>query len=140
MHSAVGDLAADLDVTPGPDDVELLWARSTLVAASAAGGAEAPVGPVSTDFRDLDAFRAQTEAVRRLGFWGRACIHPAQIPAANEVFVPSSERVAGARDVLARLEAADRDDSGVTLDADGRMIDEAVARTARRLVARAPAE
>ena len=40
------DLSAELGVTPGDDGVELLYARSKLVVASAAAGIDAPTGPV----------------------------------------------------------------------------------------------
>lgn len=128
------DLSADLGVTPSPDGRELLWARSQVVAASAAAKIDPPIAPVSTDFRDLDALRASTEALRRLGFWGRACIHPAQIPVVHEVFTPTEEELARARDVVARHEEALASGSGVCLDASGRLIDEAVVRSARRLL------
>jgi citrate lyase subunit beta/citryl-CoA lyase len=136
MHLGEVDLAADLGVDPGPDDLELLWARSVVVSESAAEGLEAPLGPVSTEFRDLGTFRAGTQAIRRLGFWGRACIHPAQVDVVNEVFSPTSEELAWADDVTARLAAAERAGSGVAVDAAGRMIDEAVARRARRVLDR----
>lgn len=74
------DLAADLGLAPAPDDSELLYARSRVVTASAAAGLQPPVAPVSPDFADLDGFRAGTERLRRLGFVGRAVIHPAQVP------------------------------------------------------------
>ncbi|WP_187281312.1 CoA ester lyase [Nonomuraea sp. C10] len=125
------DLRADTGVTTGPDERELLWARSQVVFASAAAGISPPVGPVSTDFRDLDALRASTEAIARLGYAGRACIHPAQIAVVNEVFTPSAERVAWARDLVERFEASG---SGVLLDSAGRMVDEAVVRQARRVL------
>ncbi|WP_106398851.1 HpcH/HpaI aldolase/citrate lyase family protein [Actinocorallia populi] len=128
------DLAADLGVTPSPDGRELLWARSQTVAASAAAKIEPPIAPVSTDFRDPDALRESTRALRRLGFWGRACIHPAQIPVVHEVFTPTEEETARAEDVLARYEEALAAGSGVCLDARGRLIDEAVVRSARRLL------
>ncbi|WP_027343190.1 HpcH/HpaI aldolase/citrate lyase family protein [Hamadaea tsunoensis] len=133
MQLGEADLAADLGVTPGPD--ELLYARSHVVAVSAAAGLAPPLGPVSTDFRDLDRLRESSESLRRLGFQGRACIHPAQLPAVHEVFTPSAEQVAAAQDVLDRLAAAG---GGVAVDAHGRFIDEAVARSARRLLALAP--
>ncbi|MEO3783797.1 CoA ester lyase [Actinocorallia sp. B10E7] len=128
------DLAADLGVTPSPDGRELLWARSQVVAASAAAKISPPIAPVSTDFRDLDALRESTEALRRLGFWGRACIHPAQIPVVHEVFTPSEEELAKARDIVARYDEALTSGTGVCLDASGRLIDEAVVRSARRLL------
>ncbi len=127
------DLRADLGVTLGPDERELLWVRSQVVLVSAAVGIAPPIAPVSTDFRDLDALRASTQALARMGFVGRACIHPAQVATVNEVFTPSDESVAQARALLEALAAAG---SGVALDARGRMIDEAVARQARLVVAR----
>ena len=77
--------------------------------------------------------RGVHRALARLGFVGRACIHPAQVAIANEVFTPSEDRVEWARDVLTRLEAAG---SGIATDAQGRMLDEAVARQARLVLSR----
>ncbi|MGW3616212.1 HpcH/HpaI aldolase/citrate lyase family protein [Micromonospora arida] len=129
------DLRADLGVTLGPDERELLFVRSQVVLASAAVGIEPPVGPVSTDFRDLVALRESTTALRRLGFVGRACIHPAQVAVVNEVFTPAPDEVATAADLVARFDAAVRDGVAVCLDAQGRLVDEAVVRSARRLLA-----
>ncbi|MEV6968248.1 CoA ester lyase [Hamadaea sp. NPDC051192] len=128
------DLAADLGITPGPDERELLAVRSHVVLASAAAGIDPPVAPVSTNFRDLDALRDSTFALRRLGFSGRACIHPAQLPIVHEVFTPTAQEIAAAADLVARFDAAQASGSGVCLDAAGRMVDEAVVRAARRLL------
>lgn len=119
------DLAADLGITSSPDELELMFARSTVVHASAAAAIAAPIGPVSVELRDLDAFRVSTERLARLGFVGRACIHPAQVAIANEVFTPSPETVDRARALLEGF------DGGVGVDADGRFVDEAVLRRAR---------
>lgn len=127
------DLRAELGVSLGEDERELLFVRSQIVLTSVAAGISAPIAPVSTEFRDLDAFRRSTEALARLGFVGRACIHPAQVEVCHEVFTPSAERVVWAEEVLAALGAAG---SGIALDAQGRMIDEAVARQARSVLAR----
>ncbi|WP_436529454.1 aldolase/citrate lyase family protein [Actinoplanes sp. HUAS TT8] len=129
MQIGEADLAAELGVSPGEDERELLFARSAVVLASAAAGIEPPAAAVTTDFRDLDALRRSTRALKRLGFRGRACIHPAQIPIVHEVFTPSEPEVAAARDLVARFEAAG---GGVCLDARGRMVDLAVVRDARR--------
>nr|BFE78220.1 hypothetical protein GCM10020093_008210 [Planobispora longispora] len=128
------DLRADLGVEPGPDERELLWARSQVVLASAAARIAPPLGPVSTDFRDLDRLRASTLALRRLGFRGRACVHPAQIAVVNEVFTPTGEELERARRLVERFEASG---TGVVLDDAGRMVDEAVIRQARRTLAAA---
>jgi citrate lyase subunit beta/citryl-CoA lyase len=125
------DLCADAGIEPGADERELLFARSSVVLASAAAGIEPPVAPVSTDFRDLDALAASTRSLRRLGFFGRACIHPAQLPVANQVFTPTRAELDAAADVVSRHAAAG---GGVAVAVDGRMIDEAVVRWARRLL------
>ncbi|OZF53806.1 CoA ester lyase [Rhodococcus sp. 14-2470-1b] len=125
------DLAADLSIEPGDDGRALLFARSQVVVASAAAGLEPPLAAVSVEFRDTDAFAADTVELRRLGFRGRACIHPAQVAPARDAFVPTSEAVQEAEEIL---EALARATSGVGVDKNGRLIDEAVARSARRVV------
>ncbi|MEV0562990.1 CoA ester lyase [Dactylosporangium sp. NPDC050588] len=128
------DLRAELGVTLGPDERELLFVRSQVVLASAAAGIAAPVASVSTDYRDLPALRASTVAFRRLGFVGRACIHPAQIPVVNEIFTPSAVEIAVAADLVQRFDAAVSSGAGVLVGADGRMVDAAVVRAARRVL------
>jgi citrate lyase subunit beta/citryl-CoA lyase len=125
------DLCAELSIVPSKDQRELAPLRAQIVLASAAARIEPPIGSVSTDFSDLDGFRRSTEALRRQGFGGRAAIHPAQLAIVNEVFRPTPEALAAARDLLERFDAAG---GGATVDAEGHMIDEAVARAARRLL------
>jgi citrate lyase subunit beta/citryl-CoA lyase len=128
------DLMVDLGVEPGPDERELLWVRSRTVLASAAAGIDPPVAPVSTNFRHAGALRESTLALKRLGYGGRACIHPAQVPVVNSVFTPSLEEVARARTIVEGYEAALAAGEGVFVDATGRMVDVAVVRAARRIV------
>ncbi|GGV18261.1 CoA ester lyase [Actinomadura cremea] len=130
------DLAADAGLDPGPDDAELSFARAMTVLASADAGVRPPVGPVSTVLHDAEALARSTERIRRQGFAGRACVHPAQLPVVHRVFTPSAREVAHAEDVLARSAAAG---SGAALDARGRLIDAAVLRLARRTLAAAEA-
>ena len=110
--------------------------RLQVVVEAAAAGLAAPVAPTSTDFRDLDAFRATTRALVDAGFRSRTAIHPAQVPVIHEVLTPTADELAAARDVLARFAAAGE---GVTVDDRGRLIDLAVVRSARETVGRAPA-
>lgn len=127
------DLRADLGVSLGADERELLMVRSAVVLASAAAGIAPPIAAVSTDFTNLASFRASTQALQRLGFRGRACIHPAQCLVANEVFTPDPTDVHRAKKLISRYEATGA--NAVFLDDDGRMVDVAVIRAARRLVA-----
>jgi citrate lyase subunit beta/citryl-CoA lyase len=123
------DLSADLGIssTGGGDD--LATARGLVVLASAAAGIEQPVGPIATDYADMEALRRTTEALKRMGFGSRAAIHPAQVGVINEVFTPTSEEVRSARALLEAYEAAG---GRAFAGPDGRMVDEAVVRAARR--------
>jgi citrate lyase subunit beta / citryl-CoA lyase len=130
------DLSAELGVelTPG-DERELLTARSLVVLASTAASVDPPIGPVSLQFRDLDALAASAEMLRRLGFRGCSAIHPTQVPILNKVFTPTIEQLRVAERVVEIFDASVADGRGVVADDHGKMIDEAVVRSARRIVA-----
>lgn len=136
-HMSIGeaDLVAELGMHPSPGRPELNPIRTALVVASAAAGLNPPIGPVETAFRDLDSLRTTSEALRRMGYGGRAAIHPDQIPIINAVFSPTVDELASARDIVDRFEAARREGGAVTVAEDGSLIDEAVVRLARITVA-----
>jgi citrate lyase subunit beta/citryl-CoA lyase len=129
------DLAADLNLEPGLVGTELLLARSLIVMASRAASLPAPIAAVSVNFRDLDRFRTETESLRRLGFRGRACIHPSQIPVVHEVFMPSASDLAEAQAIVRVYDDMLARGAGAGVDQRGRMLDEAVVRTARQVIA-----
>lgn len=122
------DLAADLGVE---DDAGLLYARSRLVSAARAAGLPRPAQSVYTAVRDLEGLRRTSEEGKGLGFFGRAAIHPAQLPIINEVFTPTAGEVAAAEALLERLEESAGRGTGAFVLEDGRFVDEAVVRSAR---------
>ena len=126
------DLAADLGVR---DEAGLLYARSRVVATARAAGLPGPVQSVYTNVRNPDGLRQSTEVGKNLGFMGRSAIHPAQIPAINEVFTPTEEEVAEAEGLLAQLEESARKDTGAFVLEDGRFVDKAVVEAARLTLA-----
>lgn len=128
------DLAADLGLEHGADP--MLWhpARSRLVWASAAAGLRGPSGPVWTDIGDLDGLRGSTRLLRKCGYSSRPAIHPAQVPVINEVFTPSEEELETARQLVDDYQQAREEGRGAIRNSQGRMIDEAVIRRARRLL------
>jgi citrate lyase subunit beta/citryl-CoA lyase len=121
------DLAADLGVDP-LSRTALLHARSALVLAAAAAGCAPPVDGVTTALSDVDAVRADTRHAVELGFTGKLCVHPRQVPVVHDAFRPTGAEIAWARSVLAAGE-------GVTA-VDGRMVDRPVLLRARRLLDR----
>ena len=131
------DLAADLGVR---GDAGLLYARSRLVAATRAAGLPGPVQSVYTNVRDAEGLRRSTMEGKNMGFVGRSAIHPAQIEVINEVFTPTEEEVAEAKDLLARLEESTGTGTGAFALEDGRFVDEAVVGSARLTLALARRE
>jgi citrate lyase subunit beta/citryl-CoA lyase len=129
------DLTGDVGITTGPDEVELVAIRTQVVLASRAAGILPPLGAVSRITADPEALAVSTRRLARLGFLGRACIHPAQIDTVHEVFTPSGREVEEARDVVRLLEATEASGAGVTLDDQGRLVDVAVLEAARRTLA-----
>src|SRR5690554_813305 len=131
------DLAGELGLGVDPDGPEFQGLMLGLVVASSAAGIAAPVAPTSTDFRDLDALRTSTWQLLRLGFRGRTAVHPAQLEIINEVFTPTESEVTKAAALVDAFERVQRDGSGVFADEHGRMIDAAVVKSARDVLARA---
>ncbi|MFD4946821.1 HpcH/HpaI aldolase/citrate lyase family protein [Streptomyces sp. NPDC058239] len=120
------DLAAQLGIAHD-DQAALSYARSRLVAASAAARICPPVEGVTTAVRDTDLLGIDIAHARRMGFTGKLCIHPAQIPAVAHGFAPSAQELRWARTVL------DAGDSVTTVD--GQMVDKPVLDRARRILA-----
>jgi citrate lyase subunit beta/citryl-CoA lyase len=124
---------ADLSVSLGrrppgpahPDGSAWDGARDAVVLAAKASGLQAIDGPylgVAVD----EHFRAAALRARELGFDGKWAIHPAQIAALNEVFTPSDEDVARARQIVAALEEATSGHGAGAVALDGAMLDEAL--------------
>ena len=128
------DLSADLGITPDAHSSQFNYVRQQTVVACAAAGITSPIGPVSTNFRDLDLFRETTQSLSDMGYFGRACIHPAQVEIVNSVFTPTAQQLESAQDTMHRYESALSQGLGVCVDANGRLVDEAIIRSARRIL------
>jgi citrate lyase subunit beta/citryl-CoA lyase len=132
------DLAASLGRPAGggwvgPDNWR--FAQDAVLVAARAAGIQAIDGP-HLAIRDDDPFRAEVGHARALGFDGKWAIHPAQLGALREAFTPTEAEVREAREMLAALDRAAEQGEGAVA-ADGRMLDEALAVSARRVLARA---
>lgn len=127
------DLTVELRLTPRADGLELLFARSKLVVDSAAAQISPPIDIVHVDIADVAALRAQAELARSLGFGGKACIHPRQVPIVERAFAPTTEELDRARRVVSAYEAATARGEGV-VRVDGAMVDRPVYERARDIV------
>jgi len=129
----------DFRADAGIPDEELLFFRSQLVLVSRIAGIQPPVDGVSIRIDDIRQLRADAQRARTLGFGGKLCIHPSQVPIVNESFLPSEEEVAWARRIV---EAAGFSE-GRALAVEGEMVDKPVLARARAILAlveRAPTE
>lgn len=133
-----GDLVADLGCEWTPEGTGLMHARASVLMQSRAAGIQHPFEAVFMDFRNHDALRVESELARRLGYVGKVAIHPAQVAVINDVFTPAPDVVEYQRKVLAAFEQA-LEDGSASIAVDGRMVDYAVARVARVVIARAEA-
>ncbi|WP_417253290.1 L-malyl-CoA/beta-methylmalyl-CoA lyase [Celeribacter sp.] len=111
------------------------WAQTAIVAACRTHGVLPVDGPFG-DFSDDEGFRAQARRSATLGMVGKWAIHPKQIALANEVFTPSDEAVAEAREILAAMEQAKANGEGATVYK-GRLVDIASIKQAEVIVAQA---
>lgn len=125
------DLRADLGLPLNAGEDVLQFARNSLVFACSAAGVAAPIASVSPNFKNLVEFERSTVLYANWGYFGRTCIHPSQISIVNQVFSPSASDVEEALDILLRLKMSG---GGAAVDSQGKMIDEAVAKNARRII------
>lgn len=84
---------------------------------------------------DDAGFEAEAELARRLGYTGKSCIHPRQIPIANAVFGDSDAVAAATRLLAAAESAAERGHGAFSFE--GRMIDRPAIDQARATIAAA---
>jgi len=105
---------------------------SAIVAACRAKGVLPVDGPFG-NFSDDDAYVAHAKRVATLGMVGKWAIHPKQVKLANEVFTPTAEAVAEAKEILAAMEEAKANGLGATTYK-GKLIDIASMKQAEVIV------
>ena len=141
-----GDFAASLGMPLAAIGMPDIWdaaypghrwdyALQRILVAARAAGVRALDGPYA-DFRDLEGFRRSCLVARALGYDGKWCIHPAQVPVANEVFSATPAEIAWAEEVLTANAAAAVEGRG-SFALHGQMVDAATLRMAAATLARA---
>lgn len=108
----------------------LLYTRSRLVHAAASAGIDLLDVPF-LNLDEPDGLRAEAQACARLGFTGKAAIHPNQIPIINAAFTPDDKTIEKARKVCAAFE---QDSTGLVV-VDNELIELPVVRSYYRVLA-----
>jgi citrate lyase subunit beta/citryl-CoA lyase len=125
----IGELDENDHIYPGHRWHAVMHA---VVAAARAQGLRAIDGPYA-GYRDTAGLEKAARIARVMGFDGKQCIHPSQIPIVHRIFSPSAEEVAHAKAVVAAYDEAVKDGRGA-VGKDGKMIDYANIRMARALL------
>lgn len=131
-----GDLMRDLGCRWSSEGPELLYARQSVLLAMRAAEVACPLDGVFSNVRDRHGFETDTLLSARLGYRGRTVIHPDQIEPANRLYAPLAEAVDRYRRLLRAYEEA-LDEGKAAVEFEGKMIDEAMARNARRIISAA---
>ena len=153
LHLGVGDFAASIgarsaeigaspsqykhvgSATDGHKETPLdlfAYPMMRVLVAARAFGLRAIDGPCGA-FRDAVATQAAAAKAAAMGFDGKQVIHPSQIEATRNAFIPTDEELANAERVIAAMEEAERNgQAAVTVD--GKMVDYANIRMIRRLM------
>ncbi len=131
------DYTATMEINRTKTGEELFNARMNVLWAAKAAGIQA-LDSIFADVNDMDALRAETELIKKLGFTGKSLINPRQIDVVHEVFAPKQAEVDYALQVMDAIKRAREMGTGV-ISLKGKMIDRPVVVRAARVLSTARA-
>ncbi len=126
------DYTADIGTQRTNEGRESIFARQMLVNAAKAAGIQA-IDTVFSDISDMEALRQSVIEAKSLGFEGKGCIHPRQIPVVHEAFAPTTEEIEKAKKIVLAFEEAEKKGLGV-VSLGSKMIDPPVVKRALRTI------
>jgi citrate lyase subunit beta / citryl-CoA lyase len=124
------DYTADLGTQRTNEGKESFFARSMLINAAKAAGIQA-IDTVFSDVSDIEGLRQSVIEAKALGFEGKGCIHPRQIPIVHEAFAPKLDEIEKAKKIVLAFEEAGRKGLGIVA-LGSKMIDPPVVKRAQR--------
>jgi citrate lyase subunit beta / citryl-CoA lyase len=133
LYFGAEDYIADLGGQRTAEGHEVLYARSHVALVARVHGVVA-LDQIVPTHTDDEAFRRDAATGRSIGYGGKLCIHPRQVPLAHAAFSPSAEAVERARRLIATYEAALAEGEGV-VSFEGQMVDQPMLRHARSVIA-----
>ncbi len=126
------DYTADLGTQRTNEGKESFFARSMIVNAAKAAGIQA-IDTVFSDVTDMEALKQSVLEAKSLGFEGKGCIHPRQIPVVHEAFAPTKEEIDKAQKIVKAFEEAEKKGLGV-VSLGSKMIDAPVVKRAQKVL------
>jgi citrate lyase subunit beta / citryl-CoA lyase len=126
------DYTADIGAQRTREGRESFWARSIVVNAARAAGVQ-PIDTVFSDVDDMDGLRESALEAKGMGFEGKGCIHPRQIPVIHKAFSPSPDDLDRAIKIMRAFSEAESRGLGV-VSLGSKMIDPPVVKRAQHTV------
>lgn len=135
LYFGAEDYITDIGGRRTAEGTEVLFARSKVVLAARRAGIPA-IDMVVIDPHDDDRLEREAVEAVNLGFTGKLCIHPRQVPLVHAALRPTAAELEAAEAILRAAEAAERSGQGVSV-VGGAMIDRPAILRARAVLARA---
>lgn len=126
------DYTADIGVQRTKEGKESFWVRSEIVNAAKAAGVQA-IDTVFSDVGDMEGLRESVLEAKSLGFEGKGCIHPRQIPVVHEAFAPTEKEIERAKKIKMAYDEAVKKGLGV-VSLGTKMIDPPVVKRALKTI------
>jgi citrate lyase subunit beta / citryl-CoA lyase len=124
------DLQADLGLRCDSTESELQGLRFQMTVLSRLFDLAPPIDGVTVDLQNEAQLLVDLQRARGIGFLGKLCLHPKQIPTTLQFFQPSQDEVLRAQSIVEAFEKA----QGGAVQLDGKMIDRPVFLLAQRLL------
>ncbi len=132
LQAGWGDLIEPLDIDRyNPAVIETLLLQIRMAAGEANVFA---YDAAYANIRDPDGYQREAQIARRLGYLGKSCIHPSQVPLANAVFRPTDDEIAHALKVVEAAQVAKEKGVGA-FTVNGKMVDAPFVRRAENVLA-----
>ncbi len=124
------DYTADLGTQRTNEGRESFFARSMLINAAKAAGIQA-IDTVFSDVGDMEGLKQSVLEAKSLGFEGKGCIHPRQIPVIHDAFAPAQDEIERAKKIVEAFEEAEKKGLGV-VSLGTKMIDAPIVKRAQK--------
>jgi citrate lyase subunit beta/citryl-CoA lyase len=127
---AFGSVDFQLDTGIPTEGEALLFARSTIVIASAAANLRTPIDGVTLEIDNTNQLISDIKYAKSLGFGAKLCIHPSQVQPTVEGFKPSESELAWAKEICKASDQA----AGSAVRLNGKLVDLPVVLRAQRII------
>ncbi len=126
------DYTNDMDIQRQSDDSEIEFARQSVSIAARSSNLLSLDTPYF-EFNNNAGLMHDVEEARAIGFTGKFAIHPSQIEAINNGFIPSLEEIEKAKEILSEYQKAAKLGRGA-IGLNGKVIDIPVVKRAQSLL------